>query len=149
MEAGDLLLAVNGEDVESCRHKEAQDTIVRSGNNIILTVRRGSALNQALKPPGRQTPLVSGNQAGAGAGAGAGEWNNVLQSNRAGAATNAEDFTQEFMSQLKGQTASNLPPPLLANHGNGQPNLSNGRQLNGQQNQPVRISTPTKNVSKD
>ena len=86
LEAGDLLLAVNGEDVESCRHKEAQDTIVRSGNNIILTVRRGSALNQALKPPGRQTPLVSGNQAGAGAG----EWNNVLQSNRAGAATNAE-----------------------------------------------------------
>ena len=40
LEAGDLLLAVNGEDVESCRHKEAQDTIVRSGNNLTLTVRR-------------------------------------------------------------------------------------------------------------
>ena len=38
--AGDLLLAVNGEDVEACRHKEAQDTIVRSGNNLTLTVRR-------------------------------------------------------------------------------------------------------------
>ena len=38
--AGDLLVAVNGEDVESCRHKEAQDTIVRSGNNLTLTVRR-------------------------------------------------------------------------------------------------------------
>ena len=38
--AGDLLVAVNGEDVESLRHKEAQDTIVRSGNNLTLTVRR-------------------------------------------------------------------------------------------------------------
>ena len=42
--AGDLLVAVNGEDVESCRHKEAQDTIVRSGNNLTLTVRRSDHL---------------------------------------------------------------------------------------------------------
>ena len=37
---GDLLIAVNGEDVQHHRHKEAQDTILRGGNNLTITIRR-------------------------------------------------------------------------------------------------------------
>ena len=80
----------------------------------------------------------------------AGAWDKVLQSNRAGAATNAEDFTQEFMSQLMGNTAANLPPPLVSNNVNGQRQHlqnNNSNQLNYQQEPGVRISTPTKQVS--
>ena len=152
--AGDLLMAVNGEDVQSYRHKEAQDTIVKSGNNLTITVRRGSVLSQALKPApsqgGRQTPLVSGNQPLVGGGgpgpvnnAGGGEWSKVLDANRAGAAMNAESFTQEFMSQLMGSTASNLPPPLLSD------TVVNSNQQQQQNQQPmpqengVRMATPT------
>ena len=40
LQAGDLLLAVNGADVQNCKHKEAQDTIVRAGNNFEITVQR-------------------------------------------------------------------------------------------------------------
>ena len=40
LQAGDILLAVNGQDVQNCRHKEAQDTIVRAGNNFEITVQR-------------------------------------------------------------------------------------------------------------
>ena len=40
LSAGDLLVAVNGHDVTSCRHKEAQDTIVSAGNNLTITVQR-------------------------------------------------------------------------------------------------------------
>ena len=142
LEAGDLLLAVNGEDVESRRHKEAQDRIVRCGNNLTLTVRRGSALNEALKPTaGRQTPLLRGSHQ-----AGAGDWDRVLQSNKAGAAHNAEDFTQEFMNQLRGGSPL-PPPPLQVNHnGNGQ-NIQT--HLTHKQRSPVRMSTPTKQVSEE
>ena len=113
---------------------------------------RGSALNQALKPPaGGQTPLVGGAQPRPDNTGNGGAWDQVLQSNRAGAATNAEDFTQEFMSQLMGNTAANLPPALVSNNVNGPPqHLQNNNlnQLNCQQDQAVRISTPTKQVSK-
>ena len=113
---------------------------------------RGSALNQALKPPaGGQTPLVGGAQPRPDNTGNGGAWDQVLQSNRAGAATNAEDFTQEFMSQLMGNTAANLPPALVSNTVNGPPqHLQNNNlnQLNCQQDQAVRISTPTKQVSK-
>ena len=40
LQPGDLLLAVNGQDVQNYRHKEAQDTIVRAGNNFEITVQR-------------------------------------------------------------------------------------------------------------
>ena len=118
----------------------------------LLFLYRGSALNQALKPPtGGQTPLVGGAQPRPDNTGNGGAWDQVLQSNRAGAATNAEDFTQEFMSQLMGNTAANLPPALVSNNVNGPPQHlqnNNHNQLNCQQDQAVRISTPTKQVSK-
>ena len=86
-------------------------TLVRAGNSLTLTVRRGTVLNQ--RPvSGRQTPLLSRHS---GAHNGAGDWDRVLQSNRAGAADNAEDFTKEFMSQLMGNSAANLPQPIRNN----------------------------------
>ena len=116
------------------------------------SLHRGSALNQALKPPGgRQTPVV-----GRGGGVpqqNAGDWDKVLHSNRAGAATNAEDFTQEFMSQLRGNTAANLPPAMVNNKVNGQPSQhlqnNNINQVNSHQDQGVRLSTPTQQVSRE
>ena len=38
--AGDVIVAVNGQDITACRHKEAQDVIVRAGNNFKLTIQR-------------------------------------------------------------------------------------------------------------
>ena len=40
LQAGDLLVAVNGQDVQNYRHKEAQDTILRAGNTFEITVQR-------------------------------------------------------------------------------------------------------------
>merc|ERR1719245_1480925 len=112
--AGDLLVAVNGEDVQSYRHKEAQDTIVRSGNNLTITIRRGSVLSKTLKGAGghqaggRLTPQGGGHGPLVGGEGGADlaqpkpgdeKWTKVLDLNRAGAAMDAETFTQEFMSQ--------------------------------------------------
>ena len=75
-----------------------------------MIVFRGSALNQALRPSSQtpvpqkapSIPTTNGNT----------EWSGVLEANRAGAADNAEDFTRQFMSQLAGETASNLPPQM-------------------------------------
>ena len=40
LQAGDTILAVNGKDLTSLRHKEAQEAIVKSGNNFSLTIVR-------------------------------------------------------------------------------------------------------------
>ncbi|KAG8224997.1 hypothetical protein J437_LFUL006008 [Ladona fulva] len=40
LQAGDALVRVNAVEVFNLRHKEAQDTIVRAGNNFELTVQR-------------------------------------------------------------------------------------------------------------
>ena len=40
LQAGDMVLAVNGQDLGSLRHKEAQEAIVKSGNNFSLTILR-------------------------------------------------------------------------------------------------------------
>ena len=40
LQPGDLILAVNGRDLGSLRHKEAQEAIVKSGNNFSLTIMR-------------------------------------------------------------------------------------------------------------
>ena len=40
LQAGDTILAVNGRDLTSLRHKEAQEAIVKSGNNFSLTISR-------------------------------------------------------------------------------------------------------------
>ena len=111
----------------------------RAGNSLTLTVRRGTVLNQVLKQPsGRQTPLLARQRGGGGAG----DWDTVLQSDRAGAADNAEDFTREFMSQLMGNTGANT-----ANTQNMTDNVTAPAQhSNGYQQQAVTMSTPTKQV---
>ena len=118
--------------MESRRHKEAQDTILRSGHALTLTVRRGSVLSQAVRPPGgRHTPVLGGTQQA--------DWDTVLQADKAGAAGNAQDFTQEFMSQLRGKSTSNIPPAMLGNNVNNGQNTQNNHH---QQDPAVRMSTP-------
>ena len=142
LQAGDILLAVNRQDVQNCRHKEAQDTIVRAGNNFEITVQRGCALNQALRPSS-QTPVPQ-KAPSVPPTNGSTEWSGVLEANRAGAADNAEEFTRQFMSQLAGDTASNLPPQMIPNpRVNGQAHQT---QTNSVQNH-TRISTPTQQMT--
>lgn len=43
LEAGDALIKVNNVDVFNLRHKDAQDVIVRSGNNFEVVVQRGGS----------------------------------------------------------------------------------------------------------
>jgi len=40
LEAGDVIVAVNGHDITTFRHKEAQEAIVKAGNAFQLTVQR-------------------------------------------------------------------------------------------------------------
>ena len=40
LKPGDTILAVNGRDLSGLRHKEAQEAIVKSGNNFSLTILR-------------------------------------------------------------------------------------------------------------
>ncbi|XP_066901820.1 PDZ and LIM domain protein Zasp isoform X2 [Halyomorpha halys] len=63
---GDAVIRVNNVDVSDMRHKEAQDTIVRAGNNFEVTVQRGSG--STWKPhvspvggvptPGKASPMA-------------------------------------------------------------------------------------------
>lgn len=41
LQAGDVINAVNGQDISLLRHKEAQEAIKKAGNNFMLTVTRG------------------------------------------------------------------------------------------------------------
>ncbi|XP_059098199.1 PDZ and LIM domain protein Zasp-like isoform X1 [Tigriopus californicus] len=70
LKAGDVVIAVNGNDVTHCRHKEAQDMILRCGNNFTLSVQRGGLFQEAIKTqlaashhstrvPSPQPPLMS------------------------------------------------------------------------------------------
>lgn len=53
MEAGDALIKVNNVDVFNLRHKDAQDLIVRSGNNFEVVVQRGgSTWKPCVQPTG-------------------------------------------------------------------------------------------------
>jgi len=155
LQAGDILLSVSGQDVQLCRHKEAQDAIVRAGNKVNITIQRSGGMQQQQQQtvnPGSGTPTKGlmggmGKQSGP-AGPGADKWGHLLEANTAGQADSAEEFTRQFMSQLTGESASNLPPPLL-----------NGTVVNGGSNQhPAndvsyttpqyeRIVTPTKQVA--
>jgi len=47
---GDVIVAMNGKDVQALRHKEAQDLIVRGGNTFQLTVARGGLMERTWKP---------------------------------------------------------------------------------------------------
>ena len=40
LQPGDIVMAVNDQQLGGCRHKEAQDTIVKAGNNFVLTISR-------------------------------------------------------------------------------------------------------------
>ena len=40
LQAGDVILAINGVDLASFKHKEAQEKIVKAGNNFQLTILR-------------------------------------------------------------------------------------------------------------
>lgn len=40
LQVGDAVIRVNGKEVADVRHKDAQDTIVRAGNNVEITVQR-------------------------------------------------------------------------------------------------------------
>merc|ERR1719341_2776291 len=146
LQAGDLLIAVNGQDVQLCRHKEAQDCIVRAGNNFELTIQRGGALSQTIKPSESSTP-TKGLMGGMGtpqgpAGPGSDKWGNLLDANSAGMAGSAEEFTKQFMSQLTGNTAGNLPPPLL--NGTVVPTGSGVPEPTEVQYHQQRVATPTK-----
>lgn len=41
--AGDTVLKVNGVDVYNLRHKDAQDLVVRAGNNVEMTITRNGS----------------------------------------------------------------------------------------------------------
>ncbi|XP_076639836.1 PDZ and LIM domain protein Zasp [Colletes latitarsis] len=59
LKAGDAVIRVNNTDMYNLRHKDAQDVIVRAGNNFELTIQRGggtwkphvSPLNSTLPSP--------------------------------------------------------------------------------------------------
>ncbi|XP_023320646.1 PDZ and LIM domain protein Zasp isoform X5 [Eurytemora carolleeae] len=106
LQPGDIVVKVNGENVENLRHKEVQEKIVRAGNNFNLTVNRGGVLSQALKPApvAPQSSIPRPNPEGR-------EWKSSLEADAAGSADNAEDFTRQFMAQLKGDIPSVLPSP--------------------------------------
>lgn len=38
--AGDAVIKINGQDVFNIRHKDAQDSVVRAGNNVEVTIQR-------------------------------------------------------------------------------------------------------------
>lgn len=40
LQPGDAVIKINDVDVFNCRHKDAQDIVVRSGNNFVITVQR-------------------------------------------------------------------------------------------------------------
>ncbi|XP_017837041.1 PDZ and LIM domain protein Zasp isoform X3 [Drosophila busckii] len=43
LQPGDAVIKINDVDVFSMRHKDAQDIVVRSGNNFVITVQRGGS----------------------------------------------------------------------------------------------------------
>ncbi|XP_059615660.1 PDZ and LIM domain protein Zasp-like isoform X2 [Phlebotomus argentipes] len=53
LSAGDAVIKVNGLEVYNLRHKDAQDAVVRGGNNFEITVQRGgSTWRPAVTPTG-------------------------------------------------------------------------------------------------
>ena len=61
-----------------------------------------------IKPRQQKLSIFNPNVSGAGSD----KWGNLLDANSAGMAGSAEEFTKQFMNQLTGNTAGNLPPPL-------------------------------------
>ena len=80
MQAGDVLVTIAGRDTAAMTHKEAQQAILAAGDTVPLLVHRHAPCH-APAP---------------------GQWAPRLDADRAGMASNAEDFTREFMKQLTG-----------------------------------------------
>ena len=49
LQPGDVIAAVNGQDISLLRHKEAQEAIKNAGNNFLLTIIRYTALLKKKK----------------------------------------------------------------------------------------------------
>ena len=86
MQAGDVLVTIAGRDTAAMTHKEAQQAILAAGDTVPLLVQRHAP---APAPGPSQAPAP-------------GHWAPRLEADRAGMASNAEDFTREFMKQLAG-----------------------------------------------
>ncbi|XP_053593415.1 PDZ and LIM domain protein Zasp [Microplitis demolitor] len=57
LKAGDAVIRVNNTDMFNLRHKDAQDVIVRSGNNFEMTVQRGgSTWRPSVSPVSQSIP---------------------------------------------------------------------------------------------
>ena len=88
LQAGDVLVTIAGRDTAAMTHKEAQQAILAAGDTVNLLVQRHApAPSHAPAPVPSQAP---------------GGWAPTLEADRAGMASNAEDFTREFMKQLAG-----------------------------------------------
>ncbi|KAK7873261.1 hypothetical protein R5R35_011333 [Gryllus longicercus] len=65
LQAGDAVIRINSTEVFNLRHKDAQDTIVRAGNNFEITLQRGgSTWKPAVAPIGAVPSINSAAPAG-------------------------------------------------------------------------------------
>ena len=81
-----MLVTIAGRDTAAMTHKEAQQAILAAGDTVQLLVQRHAP---APAPAPSHAPAP-------------GQWAPRLEADRAGMASNAEDFTREFMKQLTG-----------------------------------------------
>lgn len=58
---GDAVIKINDVDVYNLRHKDAQDIVVRSGNNFVMTVQRGGSTWRPHVTPTGQLPQSNSN----------------------------------------------------------------------------------------
>ena len=75
-------MTIAGRDTAAMTHKEAQQAILAAGDTVQLLVQRHAPAPSHAPSPG--------------------QWAPTLEADRAGMASNAEDFTREFMKQLTG-----------------------------------------------
>ena len=87
-----MLVTIAGRDTAAMTHKEAQQAILAAGDTVQLLVQR-----HAPAPAPSHAPAPAPSHAPA-----PGQWAPTLEADRAGMASNAEDFTREFMKQLTG-----------------------------------------------
>ncbi|XP_017960038.1 PDZ and LIM domain protein Zasp isoform X3 [Drosophila navojoa] len=59
LQPGDAVIKINDVDVFNCRHKDAQDIVVRSGNNFVITVQRGGSTWRPQVTPTGNVPQVN------------------------------------------------------------------------------------------
>ena len=85
-------MTIAGRDTAAMTHKEAQQAILAAGDTVQLLVHRHAP---APAPTPSHAPAPVPCQAPGG-------WAPTLEADRAGMASNAEDFTREFMKQLAG-----------------------------------------------